>query len=128
MEQVDGHVARSVLGAGAWEGAAGDTCIVDQDVEPAVLRRKIVISGLVAGGAGDVELEHVGIDAGSAQFGHGFFALLEVAGADDDFSVGGFQFEGSLETEAAVSAGDECNFLRHRGTVLLSCVGFVGLR
>ena len=91
----------------------GDAGVVDQDVEAAVLRVEVVVGGLVVGGAGDVELEYVGIDAGGAKFGNGFFALLRVARADDDFCVGGLQFEGSLEAEAAVSTGDESNFLRH---------------
>ena len=73
----------------------------------------------MAGGAGDVEEEDIGVDSGGAELGDGLFALGEIAGADDDFDSGMAKFEGGLKAESAVAAGDECNFLGH-GEFLLS--------
>jgi hypothetical protein len=55
VEQVEGDIGGAVLGAGAGKAAGGDSGVVDEDVEKAVLGVEVVVGGFVAGGAGDVE-------------------------------------------------------------------------
>ncbi len=63
----EGNVGGGVFGAGAGKRAARNPGIVDEDIETAVFGVEVVVGGLVVGGFGDVELEHVGIDARGAQ-------------------------------------------------------------
>jgi hypothetical protein len=108
-----------VLGTSAGEDAAGDTRVVDQDIEIAVTGVEVVERGLVARGLGYVEEDRV--SAGSEEFFEGQFTLFQVSGTDDNFDAGAAEFECGLESDAAVAAGDECDFLLHDGNI--SCSG-----
>jgi hypothetical protein len=81
----------------------------------------VFVGCLVTGGFGDVELEHVGVNPRGAKLLNGLFSLGKVAGTDDDFDAGILEVECGLEPESAVSAGDECDFLRHGGN--FACAG-----
>ena len=115
MQQIEGDFPGGVLGTCAGETAGRDASVVDQDVESSVAAIEVVESGLIIGGLRNVELDDIGVGAGGAQFGHGLFALLQIAGADDSVNALLPEFERGLKSDAAVAAGDECNFLCHTG-------------
>ena len=95
------------------EKSPGDAGVVDQNVEPAVVGIEVVVSALIVGLLGDVELKDLGINACGTQFGEGLFALLEIARADYDLDAVLLQIECGLKSKAAVATGDECDFLSH---------------
>jgi hypothetical protein len=105
-----------VLGTSAGEWAGGDARVVDENVEVAVVGVEVGVGCGRRGGLGDVELQQVGIDSGGAEFVEGGLALFQVAGADDDLGYV-FQFDRGLKSDAAIAAGDECDLLRHEGSV-----------
>jgi hypothetical protein len=45
VEKVEGNVCGAMLGAGAGEGAAGDSSVVDEDVEAAKFAVEVAVSG-----------------------------------------------------------------------------------
>ena len=91
-----------MFGTGTWEGSAGDASVVYEDVEAAEFGIEVVVSGLIVDRQGDVELEHICIDAGCAEFCGCLLALGEKTRADDNFDARVLQVKCSLETKATV--------------------------
>jgi len=63
VEQVEGDVGGVVLGTGAGESATGNAGVVDEDIQAAVVRVKVIVGRLVVGGFGDVELKDIDVGA-----------------------------------------------------------------
>ena len=113
-EQVEGHVGGVVLRSSAGEGAGGNASVVDEDVETAVAGVEVAVSGLAAGGVGDVELDHAGLYACSRQFVESLLPLCERTGSEVGVNTGQTELLDGFKADAAVGAGDECDLLRHK--------------
>src|ERR1035441_1280086 len=112
-----------MFGTNGREAAGSNSCVVDQDVEPSILRVEVLVSRFGGGWVGNVKFQDVRVYSSFAKLFYGLLPLLEVAGADDDLG-GVFQFERGLKSDPAISAGDECNLLRHVGSSPCWNVGF----
>jgi hypothetical protein len=65
------------------------------------------------GRVGDVELEYVGVNAGSAKLLGCLLSLFQVAGSDDDLDAVVLEVKSRLKSKSAIAAGNECDFLSH---------------
>ena len=83
VEEVERDIGGAVFGAFTGEGSRGDSGVVDEDVEASVFGGEVFVSGLIAGGACDVEEEDIGIDlifgSSGAEFGESLLTLSEIA-------------------------------------------------
>ena len=108
------EVDRAVVGGLGRLGQ--DAGVVDQHVEPAVALADVAGRVGDAGGRGDVEDDHLGVDAVVAQILHGALAGRRRTRADDDrVAVPPAEPASGLQAQTPACAGHECDF-RHRCT------------
>jgi len=102
-----------VFRTGSGKHAGRYSRVVHKNVEAPIARLKVIVCSLGIPRLGNVELEHVSIHARSTQFCDSLFSLRKVTRSNHNFYVRILQFESRLESESAIAAGDESNFLSH---------------